>query len=167
MTIPIYKKSEKILFLFFTTVFVALSLYFGYCIVFGYKNNWDYVLFIGFSFLSIISFIVTFNAFRCKAILNDNGITFLTVFKQQLYNWSDIKFAAEYDIIIRVTNTKGVIISFDIEKEDITYSHFAKGFDKKHFICLPYSEEIKECFISYLPYKKYLGLTFTNESLNK
>lgn len=167
MIISVFKLSEKVLFLFFTFVFIDLFFLFGYYTIFENEDFWDYLLFVGFGILSIILIIVTFVAFRSKFIINKEGITLRKAFKQQYHSWSEIKFAAEYDIIIRITNTKGFIISFDLDKEEFTYSHFAKGFSKKHFVCLPYSEETKENLILYLPYEKYLGLAFTNDSLDK
>lgn len=161
-----FKKSEKILILTFTILFIILLVSSIYDI-FKAFDILTLISLIIFTVASIILPIITLIAFSSKTILKENGIVYKTIFKSSFHSWDDVNFAAEYEITLRYTPINGIICSFDLAKDEIKYSHFVKWINPKHCLCFPYSEETKDYLIDNLPYGKYLGLTFTDESLNK
>ena len=162
-----FKKSEKILSLIFTILFVCIFLSFGYELILKDFDIQAFVLFIAFGITSIILFIISLIAFSSKTILQENGVTYKTIFKSKLHSWNEVNFVAEYELTFRYTQVNGIICSFDLEKDEIKFNHFVKEISNKHYLCFPYSEEAINYLIANLPHGKYLGLAFTDESFNK
>lgn len=162
-----FKKSEKILFLIFTMLFICLFILCIYELIFNDFDTLTLILFIIFAITSIASSIISLIAFSSKTILLKSGLIYKTIFKSSFHNWNDMNFVAAYELTLRYTPINGIICSFDLEKDEIKCSHFARVINNKHYLCFPYSEETKNFLISNLPYGKYLGLAFTDESFNK
>ena len=165
-----YKKSEKIIFLILTILCICLFVSFGYELILKDFDIQAFVLFITFGIISIIFSIIILITFGSKTILQENGVTYKTIFRSSFHSWDEINFVAEYKLTLRSISTpfNGIICSFDLEKDDIKFHHFAKGAYtcNKHYFCFPYSGESINYIIANLPSDKFLGLVFTDESFN-
>lgn len=160
-----FKKSEKILFFIFSILFIWLFVTLIYDTISEdfHFLTFDFLIAIGIT--SIIFFIFDLIAFSSKIILQENGIIYKTIFKSIFHSWDDIKFVAEYKVTLRYTPINGIICSFDFEKDEIKYRHLTVGYTcKKQYLCFPYSEEAMNFLIANLPYGKYIGLAFTDDS---
>lgn len=166
MEIVNFKKSQKILFLALAILVIC-----AFVSVICEFNDFDILTLISLITLAIASIILsiaTLITFSSKTILQENGVIYKTIFKSRFHSWNDIKYVAEYEINLRYAPVNGIICSFDLEKDEIKYRHFANGYTyNKHCICIPYSEEAINFLIANLPNSKYLGLAFTDDSFKK
>lgn len=163
MKISNFKTSDKIL----SYILTVLLLYGAVAFTSGFIEEFDFttlILSISFCVGTVIFLIVDMIVFSSKTILNENGLLYRTIFKKGIYNWDEMKFVATYRITFRKTPVTGLICSIDLDREEIEYKHFAKGFSLKHYFCFPYSEETENYLLSTLPSDKYIGLAFTDEN---
>lgn len=167
MEIYNFKKSDKILFLTFNIFFICLFILFIYELIFNGFDILTLILLIIFAITSIAFSIISLIAFSSKTILLKSGVLHKTIFKSSFHNWNDMNFVAAYELTLRCTPINGIICSFDLEKDEIKCSHFVRVINNRHCLCFPYSEETKNYLIINLPYGKYLGLAFTDESFIK
>lgn len=165
-----YKKSEKILGLIFTILFICSFVSFIYDLIIEGFDTLTFIAFIAIGICLIGSSLFSLIAFSSKTILQKDGVTYKTIFKSSFHRWDEVNFVAEYEVTLRSVSPpfNGIMCSFDLEKDEIKYHHFASGYIcNKHYLCFPYSEEAINFLLANLPYGKYLGLAFTDESFDK
>lgn len=169
MKIVNFKKSQKILFLIENILFICAFISCVLEIIFEDFHILTFIMLIVIGIASIVFFIFNLIAFSSKTILQENGVTYKTIFKSSFHSWDDINFVAEYELTPRYTPINGIICSFDLEKDEIKYHYLAQGAYtcNKHYFCFPYSEEAINFLLANLPHGKYMGLAFTDDSFNK
>lgn len=166
MKISNFNITEKL----FATTLTILLIYEFVALTGEYLGTSDLltlILSLCFGAISIIFIIVDMIVFSSKTIINENGIIYKTIFKKRFFSWDNIKFISSYEVTIRYTQSKGIICSFNLEKDEIKYIHFSRSFSVKHYYCFPYSEETVNYIISNSPSNKYIGLGFTDKNFEQ
>lgn len=164
MKISNFKTADKILSSILTVLLLYGAVAFTSGFIFEEFDFTTLILSILFCITIVIWLIVDFIVFSSKTILNENGLLYRTIFKKRFYNWDEMKFVASYKITFCKTPVTGIICSIDLDREEIEYKHFIKGFSLKHYFCFPCSEETENYLLSTLPSDKYIGLAFTDEN---